>query len=68
MVHQIFVGRQLNAKKNGNTSLDHAILRGHIFKSQSCFTDLQNDILKPYLNSIKPINARQTIELGRHLN
>ena len=52
-------------QKCGKATLDHAILRGHIFKSQSCFTDFQNDIL-PYLNSMKL--ARQTIELGRHFN
>ena len=31
MGHQIFVGHQLNAKKYGKATLDHAILYGHTF-------------------------------------
>ena len=40
-------------QKYGKATLDHTILSGHIFKSQSCFIDLQNDLLKPYINPIK---------------
>ena len=47
-------GHQLNPPKYGKAPLDQPILHGHIFKSQSCFTDLQN--------------AKQTQDLVTFLN